>query len=323
MIRFRLFPGTTVLATTLLSVACGAPPTATGQPADIETQALAEQLQARNHAVLRESLCPAPDGNTPFPPAYSAVDDPRIAPAQVFDNLYFFGTRVDSTWALSTPEGIILFDAMFPYEIEETVIEAMPQFGLDPADIRYVVVSHGHADHFGGATILQQRYGTQVVMSNTEWHYLQDTQAEGNTPLPERDITVLDGDTLVLGDTTVRFITTPGHTPGTISSILPVQDGGKEHLAALWGGTAMNFISAEDVEVYQRSLEKFRTVDAGIAVVLSNHAYADGTELKTAALAERGPDQPHPFVVGHDGFQAWLDVIGDCSEAWLEQKRSE
>src|SRR5690554_5517274 len=167
--------------------------------APVSTSAQGEAtLTERNHALLAESLCPAPDGNTPFPPAYSTVDDSRLPPGQAFDNLHFFATRVDSAWALSTSEGIILFDAMFPHEIEETVLEAMPEFGLDPADIRYVVISHGHADHFGGAALLQAQYGTEVVMSNTAWHYLQNTQAGGDAPLPERDITVLDGDTLTL-----------------------------------------------------------------------------------------------------------------------------
>lgn len=286
-------------------------------------QTLAQEdttITARNHALLAESLCPVPDGETPFPPAYSAVEDTRLPPGQAFDNLYFFGNRVDSTWALNTSAGIILFDAMFPHEIEETVLEAMPDFGLDPADIRYVVISHGHADHFGGAALLQERYGSEVVMSNTEWHYLQDTQADGDAPLPARDITVLDGDSLTLGDTTVRFVTTPGHTPGTISSIFPVQDGGETHLAALWGGTAMNFLLAEDVAVYLRSIDKFRRIDPAIDVVLSNHAYADGADMKLDALSGRGPEEAHPFVVGQVGFQAWLDVIEGCAEDWLDRK---
>ena len=304
-------PANLFILSTLLTWSCMvAPASAQGEAT----------LAERNHALLAESLCPAPDGNTSFPPAYSTVDDISLPPGQAFDNLHFFATRVDSTWALSTSEGIILFDAMFPHEIEETVLEAMPEFGLDPTDIRYVVISHGHADHFGGAALLQEQYGTEVVMSNTAWHYLQNTQAGGDAPLPARDITVLDGDTLTLGDTTVRFVTTPGHTPGTLSSIFSVQDGETSHVAALWGGTAMNFLAAEDVAVYLRSLAKFRDIDPAIDVVLSNHAYADGADMKLAALSQRSTGEPHPFVVGQAGFQAWLDVIKGCAEDWLVQK---
>jgi metallo-beta-lactamase class B len=279
------------------------------------------EILAANYATLRDSLCPAADGDTPFPPLASQ-GEPYIAPMRVFDNLYFLGSKVDTAWALTTSEGVVLFDAMFPDEIEPYVIDGMAALGLDPADIKYVVVSHGHADHFGGAALLQERYGTQAVMSNTEWHYLADTQADGNAPLPRRDVTVLDGDTLTLGDTTIRFAVTPGHTPGTLSSIFTVRDGGRTHAAALWGGTAMNFLSPEDIEVYVRSLTRYRTLDRDIDVVLSNHAYADGAELKMAALGAREPAGPHPFVVGNAGFQDWLDVIEGCSNEWLARKRS-
>jgi metallo-beta-lactamase class B len=280
------------------------------------------ELLALNYAVLEESLCPAADGNTPFPPVASQ-GEPYIAPMQVFDNLYFLGSKVDTAWALTTSEGIILFDAMFPYEIEEYVVGGMTALGLDPADIKYVVISHGHADHFGGGALLQERYGTQAVMSETEWRYIADTQANGNAPLPREDIAVMDGDTLTLGDTTVRFAMTPGHTPGTVSSLFTVRDGEAEHAAALWGGTAMNFLDPAGIETYQASLTRFRTLDPDVDVVLSNHAYADAAELKMTALAARQPGDTHPFVVGHAAFQDWLDVIEGCAGAWLAVKRAE
>jgi metallo-beta-lactamase class B len=175
-----------------------------------------------------------------------------MTPTQVFDNLYFVGNLVDSSWALQTKEGLIVFDPMFDYEVEPSLIAGLEKLGLDPADIRYVVLAHGHADHFGGAALLQERYGAQVIMSNTEWHYLYDTQSGGSAPLPERDITVPDGDTLILGDTTVRFVNTPSHTPGTISSVFSVRDGDQSYKAALWGGTAMNFLDNDDIRVHRR-----------------------------------------------------------------------
>ncbi len=60
-------------------------------------------------------------------------------------------------------------------------------------------------------------------------------------PKPKRDIVVTDGQQLTLGDTTLTFIRTPGHTPGTMSTLVPVKDNGTPHVAALWGGTGFNF----------------------------------------------------------------------------------
>ncbi len=275
-------------------------------------------LLAENYAVLEESLCPAPDGNTVFPPRYSQ-GDPRIEPAQAFDNLFFLGSKVDTAWALETSAGIILFDAMFANEVEEYVIDGLTALGKDPADIKYVVVSHGHADHFGGAALLQERYGAEVIMSATDWAMLEAANPDPNNPKPNRDTAVEDGDTLTLGETTVRFVLTPGHTAGTLSSLIPVRDGEQEHLAALWGGTAMNFAPIEAVEAYQASLTRFRTIDPDVDVVLSNHAYADGAELKNAALAS---GEGNPWVVGNAAFQDWLDVIEGCSNEWLTLKRA-
>ena len=42
-------------------------------------------------------------------------------PAKVFDNLYFVGGKVHSAWALTTPEGIILIDTIYPYNSEELI----------------------------------------------------------------------------------------------------------------------------------------------------------------------------------------------------------
>ena len=47
---------------------------------------------------------------------------------------------------------------------------------------------------------------------------------------------------------------TPGHTLGTISTLIPVKDGGTPHLAAEWGGTGFNWIqNREDYITPSRS----------------------------------------------------------------------
>src|SRR5580765_2752634 len=67
-------------------------------------------------------------------------------PAKVFDDLYFVGGKVHSSWALTTREGIILLDTIYPYNSEELIIGGMKKVGLDPKDIRYVLISHAHQD---------------------------------------------------------------------------------------------------------------------------------------------------------------------------------
>src|SRR3954462_6629917 len=75
-------------------------------------------------------------------------------PAKVFDNLYFVGGKVHSAWALVTREGIILFATIYTYNSEELIVGGMRKLGLDPKDIKYLVVSHAHQDHIGGAELI-------------------------------------------------------------------------------------------------------------------------------------------------------------------------
>src|SRR5688572_24212001 len=70
-------------------------------------------------------------------------------PVKAFDNLYFLGQSEYSVWALQSSEGFILLDAIFDYSVEEEVDGGMKKLGLDPTKIKYAILSHAHADHFG------------------------------------------------------------------------------------------------------------------------------------------------------------------------------
>src|SRR5947207_5736721 len=84
-------------------------------------------------------------------------------PAKVFDNLYFVGTKFHSSWALTTSEGIILIDTLYDYASEEAIIGGLKKLGLDPAAVKYVIISHAHADHVGGAKLLQERFSSRLI----------------------------------------------------------------------------------------------------------------------------------------------------------------
>src|SRR5438132_13474932 len=102
----------------------------------------------------------------------------------------------------------------------------------------------------------------------------------GAWPKPKRDMVATDGQRLTLGDTTLTLYVTPGHTPGTISTLIPVKDGGKPHVAAIWGGTAFNFQKTpENFKTYINSAERFRNIvsHARADVIISNHTIFDGS----------------------------------------------
>jgi metallo-beta-lactamase class B len=233
-------------------------------------------------------------------------------PVKVFDNLYFFGQSEYAVWAITTSEGIIVLDTIFDYSVEEEVAGGMKKLGLDPATIKYAVVSHAHPDHDGGARFLQEHYGTRVIMSPADWDVL-DKRTNGTKP--KRDIEATDGQKLTLGDTTLTLYITPGHTPGTISTVFPVKDHGTTHIAALWGGVGLN-ADRESVQTYIRSAQRFSGIvkQAGADVILANHTDWDRSKINLPMLA-KGAAGPNPYVVGNVKALNFLKVAEECATA--------
>jgi metallo-beta-lactamase class B len=234
-------------------------------------------------------------------------------PVKVFDNLYFFGQSEYAVWAITTSQGIIVLDTIFDYSVEQEVAGGMKKLGLDPANIRYAVVTHAHPDHDGGARFLQEHYGTRVIMSPADWDVL-DKRTNGTKP--KRDLEATDGQKLTLGDTTITLYITPGHTPGTISVVFPVKDSGTPHLAALWGGVGLN-TDRESLEKYIASAQRFSGIvrDAKADIILANHTDWDRSKINLPLLAQRAPGTPNPYIVGNAKALNFLKVAEECATA--------
>jgi len=290
----------------------------------VASHVAAARAAAGEHAGMVDRLCPAPatgaDAATRRPPRVSQTrEDWYAEPVKVFDNLYFVGMTEFSTWAVTTSEGIIVIDPIFDYSVEAEVVDGLRKLGLDPADIKYVLVSHGHLDHAGGAKFLQENFGARVLLGAADWDLLDRDNPSWK---PRRDIEVVDGQKLTLGDTTLELYLTPGHTWGTISTLIPVRDGNTRHVAALWGGTLFNFGPEPDrFRAYAESAERFRNIAmrAGADIILSNHTDYDGSKEKLPAVARRTPSAPHPYVVGADSVRRYLTVANECALAALAE----
>lgn len=275
-------------------------------------------LEAEVQASIRQAFCPQPKPAPGASATAASPVDPAIEPARVFDNLYFVGDRTTSAWALTTSEGIILLDAGFHYNVEGTIVGGLRKLGLDPATIRYVIVSHGHNDHFGGAKFLQSTYGAHIVMSEADWSHMVTWPQRGSpAPFPQKDIVAKDGDYIRLGDAAVRIAITPGHTPGTISPLFDVRDGAARHRVGYWGGDGAGHLPPEGIREYAAAAQAWMALDPAVDVPLSNHVVADGAVLKLSLLRARKPGSPHPFVTGNPGFHRWVETLRDCATAFL------
>ena len=259
-------------------------------------------------------------------------DDPLIEPTKLFDNLYAIGRIGTMVYAITTSDGIVLIDSGYADQLESVLLPGMRKLGLDPANVKYVLLGHGHADHFGAAAYFQQR-GARVVSSAIDWDLMETPPApargggpapDGPTP-PKRDVAAVEGQGITVGDVTFTPVLIPGHTAGSLAYIFPVREGRNTYMAGLYGGTILTpgRISDEAMRQYVSSIAHYREYarKLNVDVELQNHPLYDGMDAKLARLKERKPGQPHPFVIGRDGYQRFLTVMSECTQAQLERRK--
>lgn len=242
------------------------------------------------------------------------MDKTVIEPTKIFDNLYFVGTKGVGAWIVNTSDGIILIDSMNNNEdAENIIIPGIKKLGLNPANIKYVLVTHGHGDHYGGGEYIHDNYGATILMSAVDWDYMNThfTGANGSDfPKPTSHTDVTDGQKLTLGDTTITIVSTPGHTPGGISLIIPVTDNGTKHMVGMWGGTGLPQ-TLEYNEKYLNSLDHFAklTDAAQVDAEITAHSAVDNSAERMETLRKRNDGDPNPYVIGQDGYKDYMEKI--------------
>src|SRR2546428_11500862 len=247
-------------------------------------------------------------------------------PGKAFDNLYYIGSPFQSTWAVTTSEGIILIDSGYDYSAKELITDGLKKLHLDPTQIKYVVLTHVHGDRFYGAKYLQDTYHPHIIMSEADWNVMAKTNDPSELK-SKKDMVATDGMKVTLGDTTLTLYITPGHTPGTVSVLVPLKDGNERHVGAVWGGINPDvgrygvryFPSmAETFKTWSSSATRFQNIaaKANADVYLTLHPFYDKALDKLHALNFRKPGGPHPFV-SKDNLNRFLTIIRECTEAQL------
>ena len=210
----------------------------------------------------------------------AAQDNARpVPPFKIFDNLYYVGLDSLGAYVLQTSGGLILIDSLYP-ETKDYIPQAMQQLGLNPKDIKYVIVTHAHTDHTGGAKTIQDLTGARIGMAEADWDMVARGGYTSSTGQPRvfdairRDLVIKDGDTVTLGDTVVKLYVTPGHTPGVTSLEFSVSDQGRKYKAFMFGGIGLNTVNG--VKAVQQYIDSVRRVMAipDVQVSLSNHPNA-------------------------------------------------
>jgi metallo-beta-lactamase class B len=232
--------------------------------------------------------------------------------------LYFIGTKIHNSWAIVGSQGIIVIEALFDYAANDEIIGGLKKLGLDRTKVKYVILSHAHADHDGGAKLLQDEIaGVHLIYGAEDWDAVdKSTNHAGGKP--KHDMVGTDGMKISVGDASVQIVTMPGHTPGTLSYLFEVRDHGKPLRVVYVGGTAIPFNGAASFyDGYIASSQKVAQAAAqyGATALLSNHSEFDNADYKAHTAAHREPGEANPFEVGADGVARYFTVVQNCAEA--------
>jgi metallo-beta-lactamase class B len=241
-----------------------------------------------------------------------------LEPKRAFDDLYWMGTPSRSTWALTSSAGIILYDTQSVYDAEDVIVGGLKKLGLDPAKVKYVIISHAHENEVGGAKLMQERYGAHIVMGGGDWDMVDQSINGFPNGKPKRDIVATDGMKITVGDRTVTIYLMPGHTPGTVSGIFQVHDRGQPLTAAYSGGTEFNFVNdVPHFDTYLASERKFAAIaaTAGATIIMGNQSQFDGAAVKLRMLAGRRPSEAHPLDVGAAAVARYFKIEDECAQA--------
>jgi metallo-beta-lactamase class B len=241
----------------------------------------------------------------------------QIEPVKIFDNLYYFGFNTVGAWAIPTSQGIILIDSLNTVKEGEEVIEpALKKVGLNPADVKMIIVGHGHFDHFGGAPYFQQKYGSRVAMSRIDWDIIEKPNpnanaAQASRPLPKRDVEVItDGQKITVGDETITLRITPGHTPGSLAYYIPVKDHRKPMTILMLSGANIT-PNHESLMAFDKALDAAKA--AKVQALINGHPGLFGDELGWMEQVRNNANGPNPFVLTPDQFAKFIDIMKDCA----------
>jgi hypothetical protein len=157
-----------------------------------------------------------------------------------------------------------------------------------------VIISHAHPGEVGGAKLMQDRFGSKIVIGEGDWEDIEKSVNLFPHGRPKRDIAVTDVQKITLGGRTVTIIPMPGHTPGTLSMIFDVKDNGTPRTVAFSGGTEFNFINdVPHFDTYIASARKFAAAaaQAGATILMTNQSEFDNAAAKIRMLASRRPGE--------------------------------
>lgn len=251
-------------------------------------------------------------------------------PFRIFGNLYFVGTVPASTHIIDTGAGLIMIDPGYPQSLY-LVIDNMYRLGLNPHDVKYIVITHGHYDHLGAARAMVEMTGAKTFIGKEDADYANGKidltwAKELGTEYYEEfvpDVLLSHGDVIALGNTRILVKDAPGHTPGTKAFFFDVTDGEKTYRVGTHGGVGTNSMKKEFLERYGLPTsirEQFvpaidALMDEKVEIFIGNHVNNNDTVGKGRRITET----ENPFIDPN----AWKEFLELRKKMYFEVLESE
>nr|MBQ4320223.1 MBL fold metallo-hydrolase [Clostridia bacterium] len=250
---------------------------------------------------------------------YENPSTSRVEPFKIADNLYYVGDAEVCVHLIDTGDGLILLDSGF-LGAEHLLVDSIWRLGFDPKNVRWIIHSHGHSDHFGASCEFRIMYGTKLAISRVDGEFMKnsprpyvDTISFPYAYKPEFDYFIEDGEIFELGNTKIRCVLTPGHTDGVLSFFFNVTVNGEPQLAGMFGGAGVNAITRRYMAVtginpdspnlMLKSIAQVR--NEPVTVHLGNHPGNNNTLGKRKKQLEEGGN---PFV-DENSWPRFLDSL--------------
>ena len=183
-----------------------------------------------------------------------------VKPFQVSPRTWYIsGQKWVGAYLIDTGDGLILLDTGIAESVY-LLVDSIYTLGYRPTDIKMILISHAHLDHFGGAAAMKALTGAPLYMSREDEKFMRECPAETELPHDiwhvqhiEVDRFYDDNEPITLGDISIRTMLTPGHTIGCTSFFWEEKNpvNGEVYTVAMHGGVGANTMNDKYYETSQ------------------------------------------------------------------------
>lgn len=256
----------------------------------------------------------------------------REPPFRMAGPVYYVGTAHLAAFLVHSPQGHILIDGGMP-STAPVIETSIRELGFKPEDIRILLTTQAHFDHVGSHAHFKKLSGARAeVMTGDETllrdggksDYLFGGAPDYHFPRVPVDRVLKDGDVVTIGGIRLTARHTPGHTPGSTTYEMMVNEGGREYRVVFAASTTVNpgtrLVKSPSypgiLEDYRKALTVLGSLKPDIWV--SAHSGFFGLRAKRQAM---NPDNPAAAFVDPDGYRRMVETRKKEFEALVAKER--